>query len=147
MKSNRKTKIILILGISFAFSPIITINLSYITDISNRISDYCDDSNLDNKNLKISAVSGKIHIINNSGWIAFRNAGNCTGSGNYTHPYIIKDLVIDGEDSGSCILIENSDVYFKIENCTLFNSDTSGLYLKNVSNGEILNNNCSFNKN
>jgi len=143
MKSNRTTKIILILGIFFAFSPIIAANLNYIMDNSNRISDY---SNLDNKNLKISTISGKIHIINNSGWVDFRNAGHCTGSGTYTHPYIIKDLVIDGGDSGTCILIENSDVYFKIENCTLFNSDASGLYLKNVSNGKMLNNNCSFNK-
>ena len=149
MKSNPKIKTIILIavGIFIAFLPIISTNLSYITDNSNRILDYSDDSNLDNKNLKISAVSGKIHIINNSGWVEFRNAGNCTGSGNYTHPYIIKDLVIDGGDSGSCILIENSDVYFKIENCTLFNSDTSGLYLKNVSNGKILNNNCSFNNN
>ena len=104
---------------------------------------------MDNKNLKISALSGKIHIIKNSGWVDFRNAGNCTGSGNYTHPYVIKDLVIDGEGSGTCILIEDSDVYFTIQNCTVFNSGNkgSGIYLKNVSNGKIIDNNCSFNKN
>jgi len=102
--------------------------------------------------INTSQNSEKIHIRGNTGWIDFKNAGNCTGSGNYSNPYIIKDLVIDGGNSGSCILIENSDVYFTIQNCTLFNSGhsgsrDSGIYLKNVSNGKILNNNCSFNKN
>jgi parallel beta-helix repeat protein len=103
-------------------------------------------------NLKISAVSGKIHIINNSGWVDFKNAGKCTGSGTYSDPYVIEDLIIDSGGSGTCIFIEDSDVYFTIQNCTVFNSGntgsrTSGIYLKNVSNGKIINNNCSFNKN
>ena len=108
--------------------------------------------NININDINTSQISEKIHINGNTGWIDFKNAGNCTGSGNYSNPYIIKDLVIDGGNSGSCILIENSDVYFTIQNCTLFNSGhsgsrDSGIYLKNVSNGKILNNNCSFNKN
>jgi len=95
----------------------------------------------------LGEVSGKIHIDGNSGWIDFRNDGNCTGNGTYSEPYIIEDLIIDGGGSATCISIENSNIYFTIKNCALFNSDTSGLYLKNVSNGKILNNNCSFNRN
>ena len=112
MKSNAKAIIIILLaiGILFALLPIVVINLSFITGNSNKSSDYRDGSNLDNKNLKLSAISGKIHIINNSGWVDFRNAGNCTGNGTYSDPYVIEDLVIDGGGSGSCILIENSSV-------------------------------------
>ena len=146
MNSNRITKsiILIILGILFTFSPLFINNLKFTNEDPNITSNFNEE--FEHDNLKISAVSGKIHIINNSGWVAFKNDGNCTGNGTYSDPYIIEDLVIDGGGSGSCILIENSDVYFKIENCTLFNSDTSGLYLKNVSNGKILNNNCSFNR-
>ena len=106
--------------------------------------------NFNNENLKISKVSGKIHIIGNSEWFAFKNDGNCTGLGTYIDPYVIEDLVIDGKNSSSCILIENSDVYFRIENCTLYNCSQTlpwpGLWLNNVSNGYILDNNCSFNR-
>lgn len=35
----------------------------------------------------------------------------------YSNPYVIEYLVIDGGYSGSCILIEYSEVYFIIENC------------------------------
>ena len=119
----------------------------------NRNNDFATFSkNINIIDINTSQNSEKIHINGNTGWVDFKNAGNCTGSGNYSNPYIIKDLVIDGGNSGSCILIENSDVYFTIQNCTLFNSGhsgsrDSGIYLKNVSNGKILNNNCSFNKN
>jgi len=106
---------------------------------------------LENKNLKIAATSGKISINGNSGWLAFKNAGNCTGNGTYSEPYVIENLIIDGGDSGSCILIENSDVYFKIENCTLFNSGGYWLYagieLDTTTNGQLIKNTCSSNSN
>ena len=101
-----------------------------------------------NKDLKSSAVSGKIHINGNSEWIAFKNDGNCSGEGIYSNPYVIEDLVIDGEGSGSCILIENSSVYFRIENCTLRNSgpySDAGIKLSYVINSQLINNNCSSN--
>ncbi len=149
MKSNATSKIVILiaLGILFVLIPITTINLSVTTSNCHQISDYSDDSNLDNKNPKISAVSGKIHIDNN--WTAAKAAGICTGNGTYFEPYVIDDLVIDSEFSGSCILIENSDVYFKIENCTLFKAysfgDNAGIELYYANNGNLTNNNCSNN--
>ena len=90
--------------------------------------------------MKISAVSGKIHIYYN--WSATKTAGICTGSGTKTDPYIIEDLEIDGGGSGSCILIENSNVYFKIENCMDYNSGNAwadaGIRLYNVDNGKLI---------
>ena len=130
MKSKAKIIILLAIGFLFALLPIIAINFSFITGNSSKSSDYRDGSNLDNKNLNLSAVSGKIHIINNSGWVDFRNAGNCTGNGTYSDPYVIEDLVIDGGGFGSCILIENSTVFFRIENCTVYNS--GGFYVTEI---------------
>jgi len=128
------------LGIFFALSPILNNNLNF--NRGNR-----EDSNLDNKNPKISAVSAKIHIDNN--WTDAKAAGICTGNGTYSEPYIIEDFVIDGGGTGNGIWIENSDVYFKIENCTLYNSGNgypySGIRLSNVINSQLINNNCSSN--
>ncbi|MFW9989413.1 MAG: NosD domain-containing protein [Candidatus Odinarchaeota archaeon] len=147
MKSNQKSKIInlILLGIIVALSPIITTNSINSIINSNSNSGYSDSVILDNENLKISTISGKIHIDGNSGWIDFRNAGNCTGQGTYSNSYVIEDLIIDGGGSGNCILIENSDVYFRIENCTVYNAEFSGIKLDKVENGTLIDNICSFN--
>jgi len=90
---------------------------------------------------------GKIHINGNQEWLDFKNAGGCTGQGTYSDPYVIKDLIIDGGGSGSCILIENSNVYFKVKNCTVFNAGSSsidgGIRLNYVENGILIGNNCT----
>lgn len=153
MKSNKKTTalILIILGIIFVFLPIITTNLNF------KNSDFSDIS-LDKENLKISKVSGPIHIDDanpSMNWSVAKKDGICTGNGTYSEPYVIEDLVIDGGGSGSCILIESSGVYFRIENCTVFNSEFdshgeslhrfAGIRLMNVMNAQILDNNCSFN--
>ena len=138
MKSNAKSKIVILitLGIFLALLPINT-NI------------HSDGIAFDNEILQTSEVSGKISINGNSGWADFKTAGNCTGDGTSSVPYVIEDLVIDGGGSGSCILIENSDVYFRIENCTIYNSGgypNAGISLSNVTNGKLLNNTISFNE-
>jgi len=92
--------------------------------------------------LKTSLISGRIHIDNN--WSDAKITGLCTGSGNSSDPYVIEDLVIDGGGVGSCILIENSEDYFKIENCTISNCGSdfydSGIKLISANNGNLTNN-------
>jgi parallel beta-helix repeat protein len=149
MKSKAKSKIIILitLGILFALLPINTTNLSYITDNSNKSLDYSNDFTLDKDNLKISAVSEKIHIDNN--WTAAKAAGICTGEGTFSDPYIIKDLEIDAGGSDCGIEVIGSNVYFRIENCRVYNSGSefydAGIFLGQVSNGLLLNNDVSNN--
>ncbi|MFX1476876.1 MAG: nitrous oxide reductase family maturation protein NosD [Promethearchaeota archaeon] len=75
----------------------------------------------------------------------------CSGSGTWNNPYVIENVTIDGLSSASCITIVDSDGYFIIRNCTLFNSsdasveDYAGIYLENVENGYLSDNNCSNN--
>jgi len=76
----------------------------------------------------------------------------CSGSGTWNDPYIIENVTINGLNASSCITISNSDVYFIIQNSTLYNAsagiepnNNAGIKLENVSNGKILNNNCSNN--
>lgn len=92
--------------------------------------------------LQTSQISGKIYIDNN--WTDTKNAELCTGSGTSTDPYVIEDLEIDANNTGSCILIKSSNEYFKIENCTLINSGSelvdAGILLIHADNAEIIDN-------
>ncbi len=141
MKSSAKSKIIILisLGILFVLSPIINNSLNF--NALNSIN------NLNDVNLTPSKISGRIHIDNN--WTDAKAAGICTGDGTYSDPYVIEDLVIDGGGSGSCIWIENSIVYFKIQNCRLYNaihsSYAAGINLWNASNGYVIDNQANDN--
>ncbi|MFX0134594.1 MAG: nitrous oxide reductase family maturation protein NosD, partial [Candidatus Hodarchaeota archaeon] len=140
MISIRKTKtlILIVLGTFFVFSPITTTNCNF------KNSDFGDCINSDHENLKISKLSAPIWIDDTNpsmNWSVAKEAGLCTGSGNYTHPYVIEDLVID-EVPG--IMISNSDVFFRIENCTVYGT-SYGIRLENVNNGQLIDNNCSSN--
>ncbi|MFX0075090.1 MAG: nitrous oxide reductase family maturation protein NosD, partial [Candidatus Hermodarchaeota archaeon] len=107
--------------------------------------------NLESTDPNLSAVSGKIHIDDGdpgSNWSVAKSLGICSGNGTYSEPYLIEDLVIDGGGSENCIFIENSEAFFKIKNCTVYNStgdDRAGIRLLNAKNGILINNNCSNN--
>ncbi|MHA2036379.1 MAG: right-handed parallel beta-helix repeat-containing protein [Promethearchaeota archaeon] len=137
MKSKLRVKAIIpiVLGLVFALSTMFYANINFYSDNS---------SFIDNENLKNSEVSGRISIYINTGWINLKNAGKCTGEGTLIDPYVIRDLEIDGGGFGSCIFIEGSTVYFKVENCTLYNSggdsEDGGIKLLNVVNGQLINN-------
>ncbi|MFX1317031.1 MAG: NosD domain-containing protein [Promethearchaeota archaeon] len=148
MRKFIKTKrILLSFGIILALT-FVNYNLNFNPEIKNKCSECRNYINLDNVNLKISKISEMIFIDGNFGWFNFKNAGYCTGQGTYSDPYVIEDLIIDGGGTESCIYIQNSDAYFKIENCTLYNSGddpNAGIRLYYVNNSLLVNNNCSFN--
>lgn len=102
--------------------------------------------------IKQSQTSEPIYIndlLPGNQWSDALAAGKCTGGGTYSNPYVIEDFIIveDGTYSaGSCIFIENSNAYFRIENCTLEKSGgwltdrEGGIKLINVGNGTLINN-------
>jgi parallel beta-helix repeat protein len=73
----------------------------------------------------------------------------CSGSGTWNDPFIIEGITINGQNSGSCLVIGNSSVYFIIRYCTLYNTGIigfdSGIYLENTNNSFIIENTCSSN--
>ena len=123
-------KILIVISILFIFSA------PYINEISfpSLISDL--------EFPKASAISGKIHINNN--WTETKIAGICSGEGTYQIPYLIKDFrIYSYPESG--IKIENSSVYFIIQNCTIVSThNVAGLDLINVNNSRIYNNTCLY---
>ena len=88
-----------------------------------------------------------IHINNN--WSATESTYDwCTGSGSLAVPYVIENVTIDAQNSGSCIYIEHTNDYFIIQNCTLLNcqaSPNAAIRLDYVTNGKILDNNITNN--
>lgn len=141
MKSKVKDIILLTLiyfGLLGFFSILISNNENIVISYSDNIF-----------NPRTSEISSKIHIKNN--WTAAKAADICTGDGTSSNPYIISDLEINAGSSGSCILIEDSNVYFKVINCTLNGSGSeltdAGLKLINVEKAQILNNTFSGNEN
>lgn len=70
----------------------------------------------------------------------------CTGGGSINNPYIIKNVTINGNNTGSCVHIRNSIKYFIIRNCAFYNSGSgtndAGVKLYLVENGKI--NNCKI---
>jgi len=69
----------------------------------------------------------------------------CSGSGTMNDPYVIENVLIDGLNSSSCITILNSNQFFTIRNCNVYNAGAAGIFLLNTSNGTLLLNNCSYN--
>jgi len=74
----------------------------------------------------------------------------CTGLGTLNNPYIIENLIINGGGSEYCISIRNSDIFFRIENCTFTNTgpgfEDASIKLINTSYGVVIDNNCSSNE-
>ncbi|MFX1408405.1 MAG: NosD domain-containing protein, partial [Promethearchaeota archaeon] len=92
------------------------------------------------------AINGSATGVGAHNWTWAVDQPWCTGDGTENDPYIIEDLIINGEESDQCIAIYNSIVYFIIRNCTVYNSNStyqdSGIKLYKVENGKLINNYC-----
>ena len=96
--------------------------------------------------LKISIAVSPIIIddtIPGSDWAWAVTQTWCTGSGTEGDPYLLENLEIDGL-GGDCINIQNSNAYFIIRTCTLYNG-YNAVYLNNVMNGILIENDFSNN--
>jgi len=73
----------------------------------------------------------------------------CFGSGTWNDPYIIEFILIDGQNSGSNLIIRNSNAIFILRHSVLHNSGggayDAGLKLEHVSNAILINLDCSHN--
>lgn len=94
----------------------------------------------DNQNKTVVTSSyiphAPINIRNNSD---FASQG-WPGGGVPGNPYIIENLIITSDEN--CIAVNDTDVYFEIQNCILTSADVStynGILLERVSHGKIIN--------
>lgn len=137
-------------------SLVALIALSSVSSIIRNSYNFEDEKNVGTKNISQSNVTIPILIDEEDptrNWsYTVVTYDWCTGNGKLNDPYVIENITINGENSGSCIEIRNSNVYFNIDGCTLFNSSlgsnpnyNAGIKLVNATNGRIINNNCSDN--
>ncbi|NHI91445.1 MAG: hypothetical protein EAX96_03010 [Candidatus Lokiarchaeota archaeon] len=80
-----------------------------------------------------------ILIKNNSDFDKYDSGGD----GSLATPWIIKNYIINGNGS-TCINVTDTDAYFILENCTVYNGST-GILLANVSNAKIINTTIHYN--
>ncbi|UYP45866.1 hypothetical protein NEF87_002151 [Candidatus Lokiarchaeum ossiferum] len=78
--------------------------------------------------------------------MSWKDCPYVTGSGAKSNPYKLQNLIIDADESGSGIRIENSEKYVLIENCTITNSgylaQDAGITLMRCDN--VIIRNCTF---
>ncbi|MFX1385239.1 MAG: right-handed parallel beta-helix repeat-containing protein, partial [Promethearchaeota archaeon] len=151
-KDLLKTISIIILLIFIIFSSFLSLPI-FLCGTSEDFDNIKED---DLELISIKSSNGYIFINNldykHLGLISWEEAieeGMCFGSGTALDPYIIANLVIDVNGSGSGIIITNSDFYFRIENCTIKNSGTgsydAAITLFYTNYGDIRRNNLSMN--
>ncbi|MFX1420623.1 MAG: nitrous oxide reductase family maturation protein NosD [Promethearchaeota archaeon] len=135
MKIKPKQKAFVLL-IWLIFPLVINNNLNFSQDQKIR---------LDNLKESGSYVVSFIHI--NGNWSATTSYDWCYGEGTWQEPYVIENVTIDASGSpiGYGIYIQDSNVFFIIQNCKIYNSADYGIYLEAVNNSRIINNNCSNN--
>ena len=124
MRNHTEKKLmLLILGFICGFSILIHLNLiPYQGKINGTLKN--------NNELELKRAgyweTGPIEIDDNDptkNWlIAEATYDWCSGSGTLNDPYLIANVTIDGTGSSECILIQNSNAYFVIKNCTLYNA-------------------------
>lgn len=135
MKSNIKREVNFFL-VSWLLVLSIINGLEYLNINAINVEEISEFKDEPNSKLSVYWDLTGISISGNNGWATINSTYEwCNGAGSWSDPYIIENITID---DGS-IRIEDSDVYFKIRNCTLFNG-ISGIILINVSNGNLIDN-------
>ena len=121
-------KIILNLSIlAILFLPIFSFNEGINTKFL--VGFRLEDREKFDTNLRASSAwnltGNPILIDGNSAWQTIVTEPWCSGAGTWNDPYIIENVYMDGQNSGSCIEIRNSDVFYIIRNSTLYNSGSA----------------------
>ena len=153
MKSKTKVSILFALAIIFLFFSIFNSSFSKNIIAKNNYLEFNEKDQVQIKqagfwNLTESKISIDDNVQSKNWSYTASHYDWCSGSGSWTDPYVIENVTIDGQGLDNCIEIKNSDVYFIVRNCSLYNSSSSsnaGIKLDNVDNGKIINNNCSDN--
>ncbi|MFX1554520.1 MAG: hypothetical protein ACFFBV_11395, partial [Promethearchaeota archaeon] len=70
--------------------------------------------------INLNGVHSPINITGNNDFTP--SNGVSSGDGTFENPYIIKNLIIEVVGDENCIFINNTNVFFRIQNCTLKNS-------------------------
>ena len=110
----------------------ILISLGITNILINRDLEGSTDFKFRVSSIFISSVDDWENYASNSTW--------CRKVAGTTNQYAIENVEIDGQGERNCITIINSNVFFTIQNSIIKNGLGEGIYLENVRNGRIINN-------
>jgi len=145
MQNFRNLKIIIVLGMLVLLFFTIPGEFQIDNVNKNRLSN-SDETSIFNDRISLNIIDYPILIDDsNPDYNWSKTASDyswCKGSGTWLNPYIIEDIIMDGIIASKCLTVQNSNVYFKIQNCTIKNSDRNSysIWLNNVVNGTVINN-------
>ena len=149
---NKIALVILLLGGIFGGTWNLTLfinNQSHISKDNNHHNtsdqmNYLTKNSLININQKTSITNyiehGPISINGNNNFNTTAYNEGWPGNGTITNPFVIEGLNITGTVSNGQIFIQNTNVYFKINNCLIIHNNNIGIYLYNVIHGQLDNN-------
>ena len=139
-----KIKRIYFLFIGFTF--IIVVNMTYTVYYLTSYKDVSENI-IDNKpNTSSYFELTPFRIPQDYTWAQAAMQPWCSGAGTENNPYIISSVKIDAQNQNIwCLFIESTSVFFQIKNSLFYNSESGGIRLYHVQNGEILNNTCNDN--
>ncbi len=132
--------LILLIGLIPTFSPLIIANLAVkpTEKINIKTSDWWD---LSAERIFIDGDATGVGVHN---WTWAESQDWCSGLGTWASPYIIENVTINCHRQDYGISIRDSDVYFRIQNCTIYNTGynfgDSAILLSSVTNGTLYNN-------
>jgi parallel beta-helix repeat protein len=120
---------------------VVALSISSLSLLSNRPSDAPSIP------VKITYSTHARIIINGDAGFLGPNAstGISRGSGTPSDPYVIEGWEINASGAGTAIVLADTDKFFRIENCYLHHAIAFGIYLFNVTNGTLVNNDCMKN--
>ncbi len=145
---RKKKKIVLLSAIVsvLCIGLFITYNIAYGRENCCRNNDCGDYNTYEVQSIEIDEKDSSVNAHN---WTWASTQDWCEGSGTEKDPYVIEKICIEGGSYPNYITIKNSDVFFEIKDCAIYDSNSSwaeesGIILENVENGKIIGNELSF---
>ncbi|MFO7796660.1 MAG: hypothetical protein R6W84_10945 [Promethearchaeia archaeon] len=141
-RKTKQNRIIFLLFLTFFCFILLFTSKENIDQANFRTPEFYSNLRTSNGNVKPIFIDGN--------WSETVEAYNwCSGTGEFDDPYTIKDISINGKNTSYCLFINDSqDVFFKIQNCTFYNSSSEfpAIILKDTINGTLIDINCEFNQ-
>ena len=130
------------------------LNFSVFFNYSSYQKDEDIDNYLDFESLKTADSWSEpfIHITGANWTITNNSKVWCSGAGTWNDPYVIENVSITADKDSIAILIEDSEEYFTLRNCTvktnlttMYSTGPYAIHLINTNNSQITENNLSQN--
>ncbi len=143
LRNLKRMKIKRIYFLFIGFTFIIVVNMTFTVYYLTSYEDVSENIIYNKPNTSTYFELTPFTIPNDYTWAQAVLQPWCSGAGTENNPYIISNVKIDAQNQNTwCLFIESTSVFFQIKNSIFYNSESGGIRLYHVQNGELLNNTC-----